>query len=212
MHRLLIVISARAFMAVTAAPATPCPSYTDVANMSNEAVAAFSLPKYAGTWYEIMSHNLPVLTSGCHCTKYDVALNGSSWGTEFSCRKGSARAEETRLHSSNGAPRDPTLPGKLLEAWDLPLGVKTPATDYWVLDVGLSAGGSYDRVLVYSCTHEVFLKQEWIYFFSRQQSLRAEYAKEWLVFLQNNGIDTTLVTEVPQEAECAPTLQRPIVV
>mmetsp|Transcript_43904 Transcript_43904/g.80231 ORF Transcript_43904/g.80231 Transcript_43904/m.80231 type:complete len:213 (-) Transcript_43904:150-788(-) len=184
--------------------ATSCPDYVSIANLSNPSVEGFAVEKYVGTWYEIYSHNLPVLTSGCHCTKYDVDVNGTDgWGTRFTCHKGSASASPTHLFSRNKMATDPKLPGKLTEAWQLPLGTTTPATDYWVLDVGLAADDSYDNVLVYSCTHELLWKQEWIYLFSRRQSLQQDKVKSWMQYMKQHGIDTSSITEVPQETACA---------
>lgn len=169
--------------------------------MSNPAVAGFNISKFVGLWYEVYSHNLPGLTSGCHCTRYDVKLESSGWGTDFACKKGGPSATPTKLHSDNKMSSDPTHPGKLQESWVTPIG-HTPATAYWVLDVGFNADGSYEKSLVYSCTSELVAKQEWIYFFSRIPKLSEADVKEWTSYLHAKGVDTSDVKAVPQDANC----------
>lgn len=55
------------------AAANKCPQYADVANVRSPAVANFSIDRYLGRWFEIRSHNVPVLTTGCTCTRYNCA-------------------------------------------------------------------------------------------------------------------------------------------
>merc|ERR1712083_614565 len=110
-------------------------------------------------------------------------------------------ASPTMLHSDNNLAADQKYPGMLKEAWKLPIG-HTPATAYWVLDVGVDASSTYQRSLVYSCTSELIAKQEWIYLFSRTPSLEKSSVDEWTSYMTKKGIDISDVTQVPQDSEC----------
>mmetsp|Transcript_144179 Transcript_144179/g.447723 ORF Transcript_144179/g.447723 Transcript_144179/m.447723 type:complete len:208 (+) Transcript_144179:78-701(+) len=182
----------------SSAAAVKCPSYADVANMSNPLVSGFQLSRFQGTWYETYSHNLPGLTTGCHCTRYNVSLREPGFNTTFECRKGSPAAAATKLKSDNQASSDPRYPGMLKEAWELPIG-RTPATDYWVLDVAADARGNYEKALVYSCTSELLFKQEWIYLFAKAPLLLDADRDSWMTYLRAKGVDTSGVTKVPQD-------------
>eukprot|EP00446_Apocalathium_sp_SHHI-4_P016108 CAMPEP_0177204258 /NCGR_PEP_ID=MMETSP0367-20130122/28246_1 /TAXON_ID=447022 ORGANISM="Scrippsiella hangoei-like, Strain SHHI-4" /NCGR_SAMPLE_ID=MMETSP0367 /ASSEMBLY_ACC=CAM_ASM_000362 /LENGTH=212 /DNA_ID=CAMNT_0018652931 /DNA_START=57 /DNA_END=695 /DNA_ORIENTATION=+ len=198
-HRILICSVLAQVVSISRA--IGCPAYADVANMSNDAVAHFDIAKFPGMWYEVYSHNLPGLTSGCHCTRYNVSIETNGWATDFACRKGGLPASVTALHSDNTFASDPKYPGKLTEAWKLPVG-HTPATAYWVLDVGVDASGAYEQSLVYSCTSELVAKQERIYLFSRSPTLAKDDVEEWMSYLKGKGVDTSDVRLVPQDAGC----------
>merc|ERR1712187_713656 len=88
--------------------------------------------------------------------------------------------------------------GMLKEAWKLPVG-QTPDSDYWVLDVKADEYGNYEKSLVYSCTSEVFAKQEWIYLFSKTPSLSDADHNAWIAYLDGKGVKTSDVTKVPQD-------------
>eukprot|EP00929_Paragymnodinium_shiwhaense_P003787 TRINITY_DN104441_c0_g1_i1.p1 TRINITY_DN104441_c0_g1~~TRINITY_DN104441_c0_g1_i1.p1 ORF type:complete len:210 (-),score=31.04 TRINITY_DN104441_c0_g1_i1:81-710(-) len=197
--RLLLLAAFAGSLAATAA-GRGCPAYEDVANLTNAAVAQFDINRYTGFWYEIYSHNLPLVTSGCECTRYNVFLESGGWGTEFNCRKG--QATPTTLHSDNKLSADAKLPGMLTESWQLPFAGHSPATAYWVLDVGVGADGDYSKALVYSCTNLLFAKREWIYYFSREQTLSAEDYASWTQYLQGKGVSTSDVKHVPQNPQC----------
>jgi len=181
-----------------AALAGACPGYAHMANLSNPAISGFKLQRYTGVWYEIVSHNLPVLTTGCSCTRYDIGVRAGGWETDFSCWKGDSL---TRLHSDNGGASDPGFPGMLTESWQLPVG-HSPATAYWVLDVGLDGDGSYRSALVYSCTAIFGFVQEWIYLFSRSVELSQFEVDSWKAYLEEKGTDITTLRSVPQDAHC----------
>jgi len=60
-----------------AAQNSKCPRYTDIANTANPLIANFSIDAFLGHWVEIKSHNVPGLTTGCSCTRYNCTRNAS---------------------------------------------------------------------------------------------------------------------------------------
>ena len=59
--------------AAPAAPRRSCPKYEAIANLRNPLIANFSVETFLGHWVEIKSHNVPGLTTGCSCTRYNCA-------------------------------------------------------------------------------------------------------------------------------------------
>uniref|UniRef100_A0A7S2QIZ3 Lipocalin/cytosolic fatty-acid binding domain-containing protein n=1 Tax=Zooxanthella nutricula TaxID=1333877 RepID=A0A7S2QIZ3_9DINO len=186
--------------ALVASAVAGCPGYADVANLTNADLAGFRLSSFAGTWYEIQSHNLPIITTGCRCTRYDVGVTAGGWGTRFLCRRGDNVVE---LHSDNRNASDPTYPGKLTESWRF-RSFHLPATDYWVLDVRTDGRGGYRHALVYSCTRVLGFKQEWLYIFARETSVPAADLAAWKGYLRAKGVDASKLAPVPQGDGCWP--------
>jgi lipocalin len=185
-----------------AVEAAKCPSYSDVANMSNPAVAGFQLPKQMGIWYEIYSHNLPVVSTDCHCTRYNNSLTPSGWSDGFECKKRSATGKLYKPHPTKGHnSSNSEYPGQLSESF-VEAGVVAPPTAYWVLDVVEDEQGEYSSSLVYACSSEVLVKQEWVYLFSRTSTLDQATHDRWMAYMKTKDIDTSDITAVPQEGRC----------
>lgn len=51
--------------------AAQCPTYEAIANTGNPLVANFSVDAFLGHWVEVRSRNVPGLTTGCSCTRYN---------------------------------------------------------------------------------------------------------------------------------------------
>ena len=106
--------------AAVAVNAARCPKFEDVAALSGP-VGRFDLNKYVGGasdyWYEVASHNLPVLTTGCQCTRYNNSrINDVDWTDAFECRKKSPSAKPTTFTSVGHASSSPnaTLGGAMM--------------------------------------------------------------------------------------------------
>jgi hypothetical protein len=51
--------------------AAHCPTYEAIANTENPLIANFSMETFLGHWVEVRSRNVPGLTTGCSCTRYN---------------------------------------------------------------------------------------------------------------------------------------------
>ena len=190
--------------AAVAVNAARCPKFEDVAALSGP-VGRFDLNKYVGGasdyWYEVASHNLPVLTTGCQCTRYNNSrINDVDWTDVFECRKKSPSAKPTTFTSVGHASSSPnaTLGGAMTETFTVgSLAHSTQA--YWVLDVVEGAGdtAAYKHALVYACSSVLGVRSDFVYFFSRSPAGPGnDTLAKWR---QWPGIDTTSVRPVPQD-------------
>ena len=176
---------------------TKCPSYEDVVFDTNK-LKAFEFHRFEGRWFEIASHNVEVLTTGCHCTHYSVnnASDDAHWGDHFFCNKGGSNGELKTLNSTGYFSDDAEYPGKLTEKFNS----FVPRTAYWVLDVEAdSATDSYDAAFVYACVDLLVSKDEYVYIFQRTPELNATLKDDWLNQAKSKGIDVSDVKDVPME-------------
>eukprot|EP01062_Namystynia_karyoxenos_P067771 TRINITY_DN6181_c6_g1_i1.p1 TRINITY_DN6181_c6_g1~~TRINITY_DN6181_c6_g1_i1.p1 ORF type:complete len:196 (+),score=67.93 TRINITY_DN6181_c6_g1_i1:76-663(+) len=185
-------------LAVTAAEGG-CPSYGAVANLSR--VSRFDFARYTGTWYEVYSHNIPVLSTGCKCSHYRYGYDGApatNASEQFTCNKFSYSSKPTTLHMTmTGVGVNKSYPGESLS--DRFFG--TFSGPYWILDFiedPENPQGPYKYALPYACA----LGSEYTYLFSRTPTMPDSVRDNWLGFLKARGVDTSSVKQIDQGPKC----------
>eukprot|EP00930_Biecheleria_cincta_P103533 TRINITY_DN95535_c0_g1_i1.p1 TRINITY_DN95535_c0_g1~~TRINITY_DN95535_c0_g1_i1.p1 ORF type:complete len:198 (-),score=33.52 TRINITY_DN95535_c0_g1_i1:82-675(-) len=133
---------------VVAATAGSCPSGINV-------VPGLDVSKYEGTWYEVASQNLGLL-SACSCSRYLFSMtSNNTFDDHFTCTKsGNPRGIDLVL---KGRIPDLEQPAKMEES---PMYSWLPTAPYWVVEVGKA----YEYAVVYAC---VPVAGEYIYIFHR---------------------------------------------
>mmetsp|Transcript_48427 Transcript_48427/g.103758 ORF Transcript_48427/g.103758 Transcript_48427/m.103758 type:complete len:197 (-) Transcript_48427:257-847(-) len=125
-----------------------CPSGISV-------VPNLDLSRYEGTWYEVASQNLGVL-SACSCSRYLFKMTSDdTFDDRFSCTKG-GKPGGIDLTLKGKIPNT-TVPAKMVES---PMFSWLPSAPYWVVEVGKD----YEYAVVYAC---VPIAGEYIYIFHR---------------------------------------------
>eukprot|EP01065_Artemidia_motanka_P027252 TRINITY_DN32475_c0_g1_i1.p1 TRINITY_DN32475_c0_g1~~TRINITY_DN32475_c0_g1_i1.p1 ORF type:complete len:225 (+),score=52.82 TRINITY_DN32475_c0_g1_i1:75-677(+) len=177
-----------------------CPDYASIANLTGP-VKNFDFAKFAGTWYEVYSHNIPVLSTGCHCSHYHYEYAGhpqTNATEEFICNKFSYSGKVTDLHMTmDGIGTNKTYPGASMH--DRFFGMVSGP--YWVLDVVEDAEdpkAAYQYALPYACVDGL----EVVYLFSRSPSIPSSLRDGWMSMLSAKGVSTADIKEVPQGSQC----------
>jgi len=151
------------------------------------------MQKYPGTWYEVASQNLGLLSS-CSCSRYEYKMTGDlTFDDRFTCTK-----------NGKAGALDLVLKGKIPDAGALakqeesPLVSWLPTAPYWVLEVGKE----YEYAVVYACVPVV---GQYIYVFHRNPQALANGLIDLQAIkarLTAQGIDASQVQVVPQPADC----------
>ena len=158
-----------------------CPAYEEI---STPSARNLEPARYEGFWYEVHSHNVPLVNS-CFCTRYNFSLTGgATFNDDFTCRKGGAESPLFVIHNKGSF--DPKQPGKMVES----LGPASPP--YWVLQIW----GDYEYALVYACVGSPLLG-EYTYFFSRQPSIPHDQYQAMTNFALERNISLASVRDVP---------------
>ena len=195
---LLLLFCATASLLAPVASARKCPLYTDVANIANPALKGFKVANFLGRWFEIRSHNVPVLTTGCTCTRYNYTGDVHHWEEHLSCSKGAPGRSLTRILSKGEPIPGVAWPGEM-QASVGPL----PMAQYWVLDVELREGESvYEYAWLYACESVMGDLDEFIYFFSRTSTMPSTLENAWLARAKKLGIDTKDMVAINQSSLC----------
>ena len=194
--------TALGFSLLASVLAPACPSYERIANTGNPLVREFNMSRYLGHWYEIRSHNVPGLTTGCMCTRYNYTGNAGAWVEHLSCCKGRPTAKPSR-YISNGRPtKDSQWPGEMQSSVD-----GLPWAAYWVLDIEAPTSkdsvSPYEYAWLYACTDIIGFKDEFVYFFSRNSSMPAALQTAWLTRAAQVGINTKDMKLINQTSECS---------
>ncbi|CAE8582692.1 unnamed protein product, partial [Polarella glacialis] len=156
-------------------------------------VPELSLKSYEGTWYEVASQNLGVL-SACSCSTYHFAMTSDrTFDDRFTCTKGgNPSGVEMTL---KGRIPDLSEAAKMVES---PVFSWMPSAPYWVVEVGKD----YEYAVVYAC---VPVLGEYIYVFHRHPeaiSKRMIDLNSIQSRLTTMGIDASQVKIVPHPASC----------
>eukprot|EP00927_Polykrikos_kofoidii_P067257 TRINITY_DN62769_c0_g1_i1.p1 TRINITY_DN62769_c0_g1~~TRINITY_DN62769_c0_g1_i1.p1 ORF type:complete len:196 (-),score=35.84 TRINITY_DN62769_c0_g1_i1:147-734(-) len=175
-----IIFAGVAFTAIAAS----CPSGIAV-------VQNLDVNKYEGTWYEVASQNVGLLSS-CSCSRYLFKMtSASTFDDRFTCTKGGKPAGIDLV--LKGKIPNMTEPAKMVES---PVFSWMPSAPYWVLEVG----DDFDYAIVYAC---VPIVGEYIYIFHRDPQALAkklvdvEGVKSKLTAM---GIDASQVKVVSQSS------------
>lgn len=152
------------------------------------------LEKYAGTWYEVASQNLGLLSS-CSCSRYEYKMTSDhTFDDRFTCTKG-GKADGLDLVLKGNIP-DLKVPAKQEES---PLYSWLPTAPYWVLEVGKD----YEYAVVYAC---VAIAGQYIYVFHRDPAALTKNLLDLNAIksrLTSQGIDASQIKVVPQPATCS---------
>lgn len=157
-------------------------------------VEGLDMEKYPGTWYEVASQNVGLLSS-CSCSRYEYKMTGAlTFDDRFTCTKG-GKAGGLDLVLKGRIPDA----GVLAKQDESPLYSWLPTAPYWVLEVGKD----YEYAVVYACVPVV---GEYIYVFHRNpQALTSGLIDLDAIKarLTAQGIDASQVRVVPQPANCS---------
>ena len=126
--------------------AARCPEYEHIANIKNPLIANFSMDKFLGHWVEVRSHNVPGLTTGCACTRY----NCKEWPW---------------------APSPDAIPQPAASATCLaPLSVRVVVCPFtpWVVWCGADTGSTAAWVEHFSCCRKLGAARNIGYYYARQ--------------------------------------------
>ena len=175
-----------------------CPKYTDIANVANPALKDFNMESFLGRWFEIRSHNVPLLTTGCTCTRYNYTGDVQNWEEHLACSKGAPGRSLTQITSKGEPTPGVAWPGEMQAAVG-PL----PMAQYWVLDVEVRSGESaYEYAWLYACKSVLGELDEFVYFFSRTATMPPTLKSAWLARAAKLGIDTKDMVAINQSSLC----------
>ena len=77
-----------------------------------------------------------------------------------------------------------------------------PEAPYWILDLEPADGYRYGYGWIYACTETVGVVEEFVYFFSRTNSIPPTLQEAWLARAKRVGINTKGMREIPQPTTC----------